>query len=134
MMMLNNKKNHEDIYEQISSLFKIKFKAQLKDSPLEFTNFCELEDITTGELSYLLIFRNEESIKFKNRAEFIKEFSNYMYCKILEFENQFNALNSGEIHNMKFDENDIFMQHEEIGHGQYKLSQLLKKFKTFKDQ
>lgn len=133
MMMLNNKKNHEDIYEQISSLFKIKFKAQLKDSPLEFANFCELEDIITGELSYFLILGNKESIKFKNRAEFIKEFSNYVYCKILELENQFNALNSGENHYMKFDENDIFMQHEEIGHGQYKLSQLLKKFKILED-
>ncbi|SFN01868.1 hypothetical protein SAMN05421594_0401 [Chryseobacterium oleae] len=133
-MILKNEKLHKEIYEKISSMYGIKFKAQLKDSPIEFYKFSTLNDIISDKESYLIIFANKESIKFRNKSEFLKEFMNYIYCKILELENQFNELNNREYNGMKYDKNNIFMQHEEIGNGQYKLNQILKKFETFKNK
>ena len=114
-------------------LYGIKFKSQLKDSPIEFSRFFKLNNLITDEESLLIIFDNNESIKFKNKTEFIKEFMNYVYCKLLELERRFNELNNQEYYGMKYDENDIFMQHEEIGHGQSKLNQILNKFKKLKE-
>lgn len=132
-MSFKNEKMHIEIYEKLSSMYSIKFKNQLKNSPIEFRGFFKFNNLITDEESFLIIFANHESIKFKNKSEFIKEFMNYIYCKILELERQFNELNNREYHGMKYDENDIFMQHEEIGYGQSKLNQILNKFKKLKE-
>jgi hypothetical protein len=125
-------KTQDEIYEKISSQFGIKFKQQLKNSPIVFESFTTLNHVVTKEESFLIIFKDKESIKFKNKSELIKKFTNHLRYKILELQNQFEDLNKNKFHGMKYDENDIFMQHEEIGHGQYKLDQLLKKFEKFK--
>ena len=131
-MILKNKKLHEQIYEKISSIYGITFKTQLNGSPIEFQSFIKFNNLITDQESLLLTFVNEDSIKFKNKSEFIKEFSNYVYCKLIELEDQFKELNSREYHGIKHDENEIFLQHEEIGNGQHKLNQILEKFKILK--
>jgi len=108
-------------------------QVQLKDSPIEFISFYKFNNLITDEESFLLIFPNNESIKFVNKSEFIKEFMNYVYCKILELERRFNELNNREYRGMKYDENDVFMEHEEIGHEQIKLNQILNKFRKLKE-
>ncbi|AQX10865.1 hypothetical protein [Elizabethkingia meningoseptica] len=132
-MFLKNEKLHKEIYERLSSMYGIKFKSQLKDSPIEFNSLFKFNNLITGEESFLIIFASNESIKFKNKSEFIKEFTNYVYCKILELERRFKDLNNREYYGMKYDENDVFMEYEEIGHGQTKLNQLLDKFKKLKE-
>ena len=131
-MILKNRKRHEDIYDKISSLYAIKFKAQLKDSPIEFKAFYHVVDVITTKECYQIIFRNDESIIFSDQLDFISEFMIYVQSKIDELQDQFDELNNREYDGMKYDENEVFNQNERIGHGQYKLNQILDKFKTIK--
>lgn len=132
-MILKNRKRHEDIYEKISSLYGIKFKAQLKDSPIEFKAFYNVVDVITNRECYQIIFANDESIIYSDKSDFITEFMIYIQTKIIELQDQFEELNSREYYGMKYDENEVFNQHERIGHGQYKLNQILDKFKMIKN-
>ena len=132
-MILKNRKRHEDIYDKISSLYGIKFKAQLKDSPIEFKAFYHLVDVITSSECYQIIFINDERIIYSDKSDFIAEFRIYIQSKIIELQDEFEELNSREYYGMKYDENEVFNQHERIGHWQYKLNQILDKFKMIKD-
>lgn len=131
-MILKNRKRHEDIYDKISSLYGIKFKAQLKDSPIEFKAFYHVIDVMTNSKCYQIIFGNDERIIYFEKSDFITEFMIYIQSKINGLQDQFDELNNREYDGMKYDENEVFNQHERIGHGQYKLNQILDKFKMIK--
>lgn len=128
--------DHEDIYEQISSLFKIKFKAQLRGSPIEFYNFLFLKNMLIKDEYFVLVFSgNKELIKFTDREDFILKFTEYIQKKINELEDDFKELSNFESTSrsigMQYDENQVFIRHEEIGHGIHKLTLLESKLKTF---
>lgn len=127
---LKDKPNHEEIYEKLSSLFNIKFKVQLKDSPIVFDNFLQVKNVVLENENYVILFRNEKEIlKFKDRNEFINNFISFIDIKIREFNEEFEDLQNFERRSMgiKYDENEVYIRHESIGHGTLKLNQIRNK-------
>ncbi|WP_300977999.1 hypothetical protein [Flavobacterium sp.] len=128
---LKDKPTHEEIYEKLSSLFNIKFKVQLKGSPIVFDNFLQVKNVVLENENYVILFRSEKEIlKFKDRNEFIANFISFMDIKIREFNEEFEDLQNFERRSMgiKYDENEVYMRHESIGYGTLKLNQLRNKF------
>ncbi|WP_291149277.1 hypothetical protein [Flavobacterium sp. UBA7680] len=128
--MTQNKPSHEDIYEKLSSLFNLKFKAQLKDSPIVFDNFLQVKNVVLENENYVILFKSEKEIlKFKNREEFINSFISFIDIKINEFNEEFEELQNFERRSMgiKYDENEVYVRHENIGHGIMKLDQIRNK-------
>jgi len=123
--------HHNEIYEKLVSLFKIKFKAQLKDSPIEFNQLFLVKNIINDIEFYLLIFNNQKSIEFENRNEFISEFIKYLNFEIKELEDEFDSLD-GSNDSILNDKNYIFDINEDIGHGAQKLQQIIDKLEKQK--
>jgi hypothetical protein len=118
---------HEKIYTKLSSLFGIKFKIQIENSPIEFFNLLFVENLISETKYYVLVFENQEgSISFQDKAEFLKNFTDYLDARIQQFEKEFDELNTFERNSMgiKYDENDLYMGHEHIGDGIDKLEKL----------
>lgn len=133
---MKEKPTHEEIYEKLSSLFNLKFKAQLKDSPIEFDNFLMVKNVVLENENYVILFRKENDIlKFRNREEFITSFINFIDIKIKQFEEEFIELQKFESMSMgiKYDENEVYMRHESIGHGTIKLNQIREKLINLKN-
>lgn len=121
---------HEEIYEKISYLFKIKFKAKLNDSPIDFESFLQVKDVVSGSENYVISFRKEnEIVKFRNKEEFIISFVKFIDLKLSQFEDEFNELQEFESNSMgiKYDENEVYLRHEHIGYGSTKLDQIKKR-------
>ena len=132
---LKEKPTHEEIYEKLSSLFNIKFKTQLKDSPIVFDNFLQIKNVVLETENYVILFRSEKEIlKFKYRNDFIDNFISFIDVKIKEFNDEFEDLQRFERMSMgiKYDENEIYMRHENIGHGAMKLNQIRNKLISLK--
>lgn len=132
---LNDKPTHEEIYETLSSLFNVKFKVQLKDSPIVFDNFLQVKNVVMKNENYVILFRSEKEIlKFKDRNDFIDNFINFIDIKIKEFNEDFEELQNFERRSMgiKYDENEVYMRHESIGHGTMKLNQIRNKLINLK--
>lgn len=120
-------KDHQKIYSKLSSLFAIKFKIQIENSPIEFSNLLFVDNLISETQYYVLIFENKEgSISFQNKAEFLKNFTDYLNERIKQFEKDFDDLNKFERDSMgiKYDENELYMRHEHIGDGIYKFEKL----------
>lgn len=133
---MKQKPSHEEIYEKLSSLFNLKFKAQLKDSPIEFDNFLLVKNVVLENENYVILFRNHNDIlKFRNREEFITSFINFIDIQIKQFEEEFIELQKFESRSMgiKYDENEVYMRHERIGHGTNKLNQIREKLINLKN-
>ena len=110
---LKDKPTHEEIYEKLSSLFNIKFKVQLKDSPIVFDNFLQVKNVVLENENYVILFRSEKEIlKFKDRNEFIANFISFIDIKIREFNEEFEELQNFERRSMgiKYDENEVYMK------------------------
>lgn len=119
----------EKTYAILSELIGLKFKAQIKDSGIEFKKIYRITDLETNAEYYSLII-NSEQINFKNKSEFIKEFTSLLQNNINEFDRRFEELQKTS-NDRWIDENQIYMEHEEIGHFGSKQSKLLKKMKEF---
>lgn len=119
----------EKIYEILSELTGLKFKAQIKDSGIEFKKIYRITDLETKKEYYWLIV-NTEQINFKNKAGFITEFKSLLKNNINEFDTRFEELQRTS-NDRWIDENQIFLEHEEIGHYGSKQSKLLKKMQEF---
>lgn len=119
----------EKTYEILSELVGFKFKAQIKDSGIEFKKIYRITNLETNKEYYSLII-NSEQINFKNKAEFIKEFALLLQKNINEFDRRFEELQKTS-NDRWIDENQIYMEHEEIGHYGSKQSKLLKKIRDF---
>lgn len=119
----------EKIYGILSELVNLKFKAQIKDSGIQFEKIYRVNDLETNTEYYSLIV-NSKKINFKNKNEFIIKFKSLLENNIAEFENRFKELQKTE-NGRWIDENQIYMEHEEIGHFGSKQSKLLKKMKEF---
>lgn len=119
----------EKIYGILSELVELKFKAQIKDSGIQFKKIYRVNDLETNTEYYSLII-NDEQINFKNKDEFIIEFKSLLEKNLEEFERRFEELQKTS-NDRWIDENQIYMEHEEIGHFGSKQSKLLKKMKEF---
>ncbi|WP_353098006.1 hypothetical protein [Empedobacter brevis] len=126
-----NEKLHNEIYEKLVSLFGIKFKVQLNNSPIEFKKLFFVKNLITDIEFYSLIFDSKTSIQFENREEFLTEFIQYLKSNVKELEEEYEYLNSLDFGAIKYDENYIYNRHEHIGHGTYKLNQIIEKLKKY---
>ncbi|QDW20644.1 hypothetical protein [Flavobacterium sp. KBS0721] len=132
---MKNTPTHEEIYEKLSSLFNIKFKAQLQNSPIFFKNFLQIKNVVLGNENYVILFESEKEIlKFKDREEFINSFISFIDIKMSELNKEFEDLQNFEKMSMgiKYDENEVYMRHETIGHGTMKLDQIRNKLLSLK--
>jgi len=119
--------DHKKIYIKLSSLFGIKCKIQIENSPIEFSNLLFVDNLISETKYYVLVFENQEgSISFQDKAEFLKNFTDYLNARIQQFEKEFDELNTFERNSMgiKYDENELYMRHEHIGDGIDKLKKL----------
>lgn len=123
--------NEEKIYEILSKLIGLKFKSQIKDSGIVFKKIYRIIDLYTNEEYYSLIINNEQ-INFKNTSEFVKKFISHLENNINEFEKRFEELQK-KSKDKWIDENQIFIENEEIGHHNSKQFNLLKKMNKFKN-
>tara|TARA_B110000902_G_scaffold187420_1_gene212049 strand:- start:100 stop:336 length:237 start_codon:yes stop_codon:yes gene_type:complete len=73
---------------------------------------------------------NSEQLNFKNKAEFVEEFKSFLENNINEFDRRFEELQKNS-NDRWINDNQIYMEHEEIGHCNYKQSKLLKKIQEF---
>ena len=119
----------EKSYEILSELTGLKFKAQIKDSGIEFKKIYRITDLETKKEYYSLIV-NTEQINFKNKAGFITVFKSLLENNINDFDSRFEELQRTS-NDRWIDENQIFLEHEEIGHYGSKQSKLLKKMQEF---
>lgn len=132
---MKEKPTHEEIYEKLSSLFNIKFKTQLKDSPIVFDNFLQIRNVVLENENYAILFlREKEILKFRDKKEFVDNFISFIDIKIGEFNREFENLQNFERISMgiKYDENEVYMRHETIGHGIIKLNQIRDKLSKVK--
>jgi len=118
----------ENIYKILSELIGFKFKAQVKNSGIEFKKIYQITNLETNAKYYSLIV-NQEQINFKDKTEFIEKFIILLEKNINEFEQRFEELQ--RISNDRWvDENQLFLEHEEIGNNGFKQSKLLEKMKN----
>lgn len=130
-MYNKNEKRHNEIYEKLVSLFGIKFKVQLNNSPIEFEKLFHVKNVIDEIEFYSLNIRSKKSIQFNNKEEFLEVFMKYIIKEIKILEEEFEGLDNLD-HGINFDENYLYNRHEYIGHGTYKLNQILEKIKKYK--
>jgi hypothetical protein len=85
--------------------------------------------------NYVILFQSEKEIlKFKDRNEFIASFISFIDIKIREFNKEFEDLQNFESRSMgiKYDENEVYLRHENIGHDTMKLNQIRNKLLKLK--
>ena len=121
----------ESTYEILSELIGLKFKAQIKDSGIELEKIYKIIDLETKSEYYSLII-NSEQVSFENKVEFLKNFILHLENNIIEFDRRFEELQKTS-NDRWVDKNQVYMEHEEIGHFGYKQSKLLKKMKEFEN-
>ena len=119
----------ENTYEILSELIDLKFKSQIKNSGIEFKRIYKITDLETNA-EYFSLITNGEPINFKNRVDFLKKFIIYLENNINEFNERFEELQR-TANDRWVDENQLFIEHEEIGYYGSKQSKLLERIKRF---
>ncbi|MFA0960363.1 hypothetical protein AB9P05_01005 [Roseivirga sp. BDSF3-8] len=71
--MLKIPSYNPEVYDKVSQLTGLNFKAQLKDSGIEFRKIYKMTDMLNEEISYLLV-TDKLGVVFKNRDEFLDKF------------------------------------------------------------
>lgn len=122
----------KEVYEELSKLVDIKFKAQIKDSGIELKKLLSIKDLITKENYYFLIL-DETSIKFKSCEDFIETFINYLVGNLESLEFKFNNLQE-ESKGRFVNKNIIFYENEYLGQCSYKQHILLKRMLTVKEK
>jgi hypothetical protein len=136
---MNKAAQYEVTYEKLSSIFKVKFKSQINNSPIQFERLLQIENLVTNENYYILeISETKHHIKFSDRNSLITEFLDYLEFRIIQNNNDFDNLQIKETElartGIRFDENQIYKEHESIGFLMEKLEQLKKKFLSLKEK
>lgn len=122
----------KEVYEELSKLVGIKFKAQIKDSGIELKKLLSIKDLITKENYYYLIL-DETSIKFKSCEDFIETFISYLDRNLKSLELRFNNL-QGESKGRFVNKNTVFYENEYLGKFSYKQGILLKRMLTEKER
>lgn len=120
----------EVVYEKVSEITNLKFKALIKDSGIEFKQIYQMTDLISQRQNYV-IFTNEGSIFFDNRDGFILAFIDWLKKSISQLNAEFEELQ--ERSQQAFvDDNYIYLENERIGHNGNKQMKLLNKMREFK--
>jgi hypothetical protein len=120
-------KNHEKIYEEISTLLDIKFKVQLKNCEIEFTKICKIIDLISHGEYYSLVIDNRCVINFNNKNQFINKFVKLIKEKLNELEIENIELTRNQLSENSYDRIESFYNSERFGHLEYKLNKLIEK-------
>lgn len=116
------------VYEKLSEITGLKFKAQFKDCGILFERIFEMTDLITGDKNFLL-YLDSSTIWFSDNIEFIDEFLLFLNKSIKDLEIEYKTVSdSGMDANWKYLEND------RIGNSEYKQHKLLEKFQKFKKE
>lgn len=129
-----DKKKHEEIYNILADLFKVKFKSQVNNSPLQFRNFFQVRDLLNKNEFYSLALTRTESIVFTDRESFIEELIKYLSLKIKELESEQEYLDNLDFGGIKYDENDLHNRYETIGWGLDKYPKIIKQLLKYKSK
>ena len=127
---------NDQVYEKLSQTFKVKFKSQIKNNPIQFERLLFINNLVSDEKFYLLeIAKINQFIKFYDRESLVVEFLKYIDYRIIKNKNDFEDLNERELNiascGVKYDENQIYLEHEVIGSDLQKLDKLKKKLLSF---
>lgn len=117
-----------EIYEILSKLVGLKFKAQFNNCGTELKGIYKITNLQSTNEYYSLITTDNDRINFKGKAEFLTKFIALLERNIQEFDRRFEELQKTS-NDRWVDENALYMEHEEIGHYGSKQSKLLEKMK-----
>lgn len=117
----------ENIYNILSNVVNLNFKAQIKNSGIAFKRFFKIIDLESNKEFFQLTI-NDENILFMNQQDFLKEFISFLEKSIEDLETQFDLLKE-ESKGRFIDKNAIFMENETIGLYSNKQSKLLDKMR-----
>lgn len=120
----------EDVYEKVSELVGLKFKAQIKNSGIVFKEILELTNLITSEKHFLLI-TNSTPIRFIDKNEFVQNFIVLLRRSIDKLNEDYQLLLAQQDQAI-VDENLIFWENERIGHYGSKQLALLNKMRDFR--
>lgn len=124
-------KDHEDIYEIISSSFGLKFKAQLKNTEIFFTHFFKIHDLLKDIQYYSLCINNSKYLNFYDKNGFVLEFINFIDSELEELDNENNELLRTKLSRVDYDKYDMFLNDDRIGYLGVKLPKLRKKLEEY---
>lgn len=122
----------EEVYEKVSEITKLKFKALIKNSGIEFKQIYEMTDLITKKKNYV-IFTNADSIFFENRTEFIQAFIEWLRKSISQFNTEYEELVERQ-NQAIVDDNLIYLENERIGHNGNKQLKLLNKMRELRTE
>lgn len=115
----------ETTYNLLSNITKLNFKAQIKDSGIEFNKIYGLTNLENGSQNFLLLV-NEKTIVFKDKADFIEKFIKFLKQSIRDLENEFETINENNKNGHKNSNRD-FLENDRIGFYENKQAKLLEK-------
>lgn len=75
----------ENIYEILSEITGLKFKAQVKNCGIEFKKIYLITDLEKSEEYYFLVV-DQDQITFRNKTEFIEKFIVFLEKNIIELD------------------------------------------------
>jgi len=116
---------HESIYEHLSSITGLKFKAHLKGTDIQFKDLYKMHNLTSGIEDYLVLIEGSKSFRFTNLDGFIDEMIFLVKDLIGELNNEFRELNRRQENDAIVDEVAMFERHEYIGYTGERLLKLL---------
>ncbi len=124
-----NEFKHMAVYEQLSRIVGVKFKARIKDCGIEFNEIYQLTDLVNDNNGYLLVLDNKY-LEFFSTIEFVKKFIQYLKNNLNVLNEEYNALREKQSQPF-YDEHQIFYEDERIGNHGTKQQALLNKFQKY---
>lgn len=125
--MFSENDYNEKVYNILTRILKLNFKSQIKNSGIILQRIYKIVNLVSNNEYYQLAV-NDETIIFKDKEEFCREFINFLQQNINELEAQFDEFNRSYEY---ADKNNVFDYNDEISSHINKQSKLLDKLKCF---
>lgn len=112
---------HNQVYEKVDAMFKLRIKGQLKKSGVLFEQFFKSLNLVTGEIVYHLVI-NKMMISFNDSEELVVKLAKAVRVVLKETEREISA---GRQKSGFMSEEDWFYINDALYSKEYKLSKLL---------
>ncbi|MBT2622835.1 hypothetical protein [Chryseobacterium sp. ISL-6] len=126
------REKNESTYSILSTILKIKFGIQLKDSGIEFHNIYKMINLATGKENYL-IFINDTEIKFVTPRDFVSHFIRFLSSNLDKLSKRYQYLINLQIDEFT-DEISIEREYKEIDYYIHKQTDLLQLMNDYKEK
>lgn len=122
---MNNRDDHEAIYQELVSLLGIKFKTALKGTDITFKHLYKIQDMITSHHDYLVTFEHPKAFRFSGLADFLSQMIDMVQNAIALLDDEFKSLQLRSQEDLILDEYEMFNRHEYIGYTGERLVKFL---------